>query len=162
MAWPFLFCLLYSLYSVPGGSRSVTWSRLISLVGEGLIPSRAWESRIQISCCRPGWVREGMNPSPTLDFYPFKRQRVRRTRPTYFSLLSSLFCHLSSLFQSSRWFIKFTAQVKHIFIKGGLHLVRQGSKELDHPLVARLGVGRETGDAVFPGRIGQFPDNQGA
>jgi hypothetical protein len=34
-------------------------------VGEGLIPSRAWESRIQISCCRPGWVREGINPSPT-------------------------------------------------------------------------------------------------
>jgi len=44
-------------------------------VGEGLIPSRVWESRIQISGCRSGWVREGINgsaelaevPSPTLE-----------------------------------------------------------------------------------------------
>ena len=49
-------------------------------------------------------------------------------------------------------------QHNHILVKGGLDLVGEGLEELDHPLVLRRGIGHQPGDAVFPGRFGQFLD----
>ncbi len=53
-------------------------------VGEGLIPSRAWESRIQRLCCRSFRVREGINPSPTLGLrFLFNNRTHNQQRPHF-------------------------------------------------------------------------------